>query len=79
MGLTRAWLTAGASAVIASRWPVSDDSGDLFSEVYSAPFRSGSRGSFSRALQRAQIATLRGGGPGARLSHWAAYFCIERN
>jgi len=34
MGLTRAWLAAGAGAVIASRWSVPDDSGTFFLTLY---------------------------------------------
>ena len=34
LGLTRAWLTAGARSVVASRWPTPDDSGPLFDTFY---------------------------------------------
>ncbi len=35
IGLSRAWLLAGASAVIVSAWPTPDDSGQFFSAFYS--------------------------------------------
>ena len=35
VGLSRAWVTAGASAVIVSSWPTPDDSGMFFSSFYS--------------------------------------------
>jgi CHAT domain-containing protein len=34
LGLTRAWLMAGARAVISTAWPVEDSSGDIFSRFY---------------------------------------------
>jgi CHAT domain-containing protein len=79
MGLTRAWLAAGARAVIASRWPVPDNSGELFETLYSSLDARQERGAFARALQQAQIARLRSGGRQASPSYWGAYFCFERN
>jgi CHAT domain-containing protein len=35
LGLTRAWLMAGASGVIATAWPVEDSDGEIFSRFYS--------------------------------------------
>ncbi len=34
LGLTRAWLMAGASSVISSAWPVEDNSGAMFARFY---------------------------------------------
>ncbi len=34
LGLTRAWLMAGASTVISTTWPVEDNSGGIFSRFY---------------------------------------------
>ena len=34
LGLTRAWLLAGASAVISTAWPVEDNSGAMFARFY---------------------------------------------
>jgi len=34
MGLTRAWLMAGASTVISTAWPVEDSSGGIFARFY---------------------------------------------
>jgi CHAT domain-containing protein len=75
MGLTRAWLTAGARAVVASRWPMPDDSGPLFDIFYRSlgPQRSFTPG---EALRRAQAAMLRAGGWRARPRYWAAYFVV---
>jgi CHAT domain-containing protein len=83
MGMTRAWLAAGARAVIVTRWATSDqDSGDLFQPFYErlASVPSSQRGaSFAQFLQQAQLAELRAGGRHANPAYWAAYFCVERN
>lgn len=79
MGMTRAWLAAGARAVIASRWATPDDTGELFQNLYASLDQRPSRGCFGRALRTAQLAHLRAGGWRARPSYWAAYFCLERN
>ena len=34
LGLTRAWLMAGASTVISTTWPVEDNSGGIFARFY---------------------------------------------
>jgi CHAT domain-containing protein len=34
LGLTRAWLMAGASTVISTTWPVEDNSGGIFTRFY---------------------------------------------
>ncbi len=83
MGMTRAWLAAGARAVIATRWAIGDrGDGELFQAFYdrlsSFP---GSRygGSFAQVLQQAQLTEVRAGGRRANPAYWAAYFCVERN
>jgi CHAT domain-containing protein len=75
MGLTRAWLAAGAGAVIASHWPTPDDSGELFLSLYRhlSPER---KVDSAAALQMAQIAMLRGGGWRASPRYWGAYFVL---
>jgi CHAT domain-containing protein len=82
MGMTRAWLAAGARAVIATRWPTPDqDGGGIFPSFYNLYFRRRERGpiSFGALLRDAQLAELRAGGARGEPSHWAAYFCVERN
>jgi CHAT domain-containing protein len=83
MGMTRAWLAAGARAVIVTRWAMTDqDDGELFRNFYehlSALRRSQHRRSFAQLLQEAQLTELRAGGRRANPAHWAAYFCVERN
>jgi CHAT domain-containing protein len=83
MGMTRAWLAAGARAVIVTRWATTDQNdGELFQSFYdrfSSSPDSSHRRSFAQFLQQAQIAELRAGGRRANPANWAAYFCVERN
>jgi len=82
MGMTRAWLAAGARAVIATRWPTPDDNTELFSFFYESLHsfaRSAEPYRFARALQRAQIMQLRTGGRHSGPACWGAYFCVARN
>jgi CHAT domain-containing protein len=70
MGFARAWISAGASSVVASLWPLTDDSGAFFESFYSARL---SGHSTSKSLQTAQTAMIRGQGWRAEPRHWAAY------
>lgn len=83
MGLTRAWLTAGARSVIVTRWAMADqDAGQLFPSFYErlhALQGFPTRKSFAQVLQQAQLNELRAGGRRANPAYWAAYFCVERN
>jgi CHAT domain-containing protein len=79
LGLTRAWLMAGASAVVASLWPVIDDSGDFFQEFYRDLQQHGahlSSATVAEAIRNAQIRMIRAGGWRAEPRYWAAYFVI---
>lgn len=79
LGLTRAWLMAGTQAVVASLWPVDDNSGALFSVYYQTLQALDGDDSFwnaAQALRKAQTGAL--GQPGGRThpSHWSTYFVI---
>ena len=73
MGLTRAWLAAGARAVVASHWPTPDDTGTLFVNFY-RHFREAPDAGPAAALQKAQLDLLRAGGWRANPQYWATYF-----
>ncbi len=77
MGLTRAWLEAGAHSVAASLWPVPDDSGELLFSFYGA-LRSKNT-TPSAALQTAQVESLRSGSWRADPRYWASYFIAGRD
>ncbi len=81
MGLSRAWLLAGASAVVVSAWPTPDDSGRFFSSFYSH-FDGVSSGTLAEraalALQRAQVEMEHGDGYRSSPKFWAAYSVISK-
>ncbi len=69
LGLTRAWQTAGARAIVSTGWPVSDSTGAIFSSFYrylhDVPP--------AEALRRSQVDMLRSGSWRASPAYWAAY------
>jgi CHAT domain-containing protein len=79
MGLTRAWLLAGARAVVGSRWPVPDDSGDLFRSFYAhlAASKNG-RSGLSYALQQAELDMLRSGQWRSDPRYWGAFYLLAK-
>jgi CHAT domain-containing protein len=76
LGLTRAWLAAGARAVLASRWPVPDDSGPFFAAFYRNFGRL--RQNPAAALRAAQMELASAGGWRAEPRYWAAYFVMGK-
>jgi CHAT domain-containing protein len=80
VGLSRAWLLAGASAVIVSAWPTPDDSGQFFSTFYSH-FQKTSGPMAQRAavaLQQTQSDMQGSTGYRSDASFWAAYSIISK-
>lgn len=65
LGLTRAWLMAGAAGVLSTMWPVEDSSGEIFSRFY----RYYPADSAAEALRKSQVEML-GRVPPAQ---WASY------
>src|SRR5207302_4274817 len=57
MGLTRAWLMAGAGAVVATGWSTPDDVGVFFGRFYRGLQHAETRDP-AAALQAAQIETI---------------------
>lgn len=68
-GLTRAWQMAGASAVLATSWPVRDSNGDIFAHFYNHLKQVPA----AEALRRSQIEMLDSGTWQAAPAYWAAY------
>ena len=75
MGLTRAWLAAGARAVVSSRWPTPDEDGPLFKTLY-RNLRTGRRADPGEALRTAQLEMIRSEGWHAQPRYWGAYYLI---
>lgn len=69
LGLTRAWLAAGADAVLATGWPVEDSRGDLLPVFY----REISKVSAAEALRRSQVAMIHSGTWQSAPGYWAAF------
>jgi CHAT domain-containing protein/tetratricopeptide (TPR) repeat protein len=83
-GLSRAWLLAGASAVVASTWPIPDDGGHFFDSFYRhlAVDKRSSAASVPKlaaaALAAAQNEMRNAGGNQQSSSFWAAYTVMSK-
>jgi CHAT domain-containing protein len=75
-GLTRAWLVSGASAVVATHWPIADDSGEILAEMYGVlrdnPGPITASG-VAKALQLAQIRMARSTDWRSDPAYWSAF------
>jgi CHAT domain-containing protein len=69
LGLTRAWLLAGAGAVLSTGWPVKDSNGEIFASFY----RSLRDASAAEALRRSQVEMIGSGTWRAAPAYWASY------
>jgi CHAT domain-containing protein len=82
LGLTRAWLLAGARVVVGSRWPTPDDTGELFQSFYQH-FRD-LKGETDRtravacALRAAQLDMLRSGTWRSSTWYWSAFYALGK-
>ena len=75
LGLTRAWLSAGAQSVLASRWDTPDEDGDLFHAFYQS-LSGQSQLDSPQALRAAQLAMILAGGWRGQPRYWGAYFVV---
>ncbi|HWC95733.1 MAG TPA: CHAT domain-containing protein [Candidatus Sulfopaludibacter sp.] len=75
LGLTRAWLAAGAHTVIGSHWTTPDDTGVLFSALYRR-WRGRDGPDAAEALRLAQVEMLRSGDWRAQPRYWGAYLAV---
>jgi CHAT domain-containing protein len=75
MGLTRAWLAAGAGAVAATHWPTPDGTGALLRSLY-RHLREDPAAGPAAALGKAQVEMLHAGGWRGRPQYWGAYFVV---
>jgi CHAT domain-containing protein len=78
MGLTRAWIGAGARSVLATRWDIPDEAGaTIMVEFYRTLRNSPERGP-AFALQQAQSRFLESRVSGNGPQVWGAYFVLGR-
>ncbi|HTS61508.1 MAG TPA: CHAT domain-containing protein [Candidatus Acidoferrales bacterium] len=75
LGLTRAWLVAGASSVVASRWPTTDDNGALFASLYRNLSSRTGMGA-AAALRQAQLEMIGSRSWRSNPGYWGAYFAM---
>ena len=75
LGLTRAWLAAGARTVIASNWATPDETGSLFRALYRNLSANANLGP-SAALRAAQLEMIHSGDWRALPRYWGAYFAV---
>ena len=78
MGLTRAWMGAGADNVLATRWPGPDDGGIFFVHFYENLKASPEKGA-AYALRQASRQGVEAGGWRANPQFWASYFLTSVN
>jgi CHAT domain-containing protein len=72
MGLTRAWIGAGAGAVLATQWDIPDAAAQSFMEAFYRSLRTTAKFDPALALQQAQLENLR------NPQNWAGYFLLSR-
>jgi CHAT domain-containing protein len=77
LGLTRAWLTAGASQVVSTLWPVGDDTAYFYSEFHDALAKGGTLDA-ARALRETQLRCIRQAGHRGKPTYWAAHALLAR-
>jgi CHAT domain-containing protein len=81
-GLSRAWLLAGADAVVASYWPIADDSGELLSFMYEELSKKPgpiTASAVAASLQAAQSRVREFGGWRADPAYWAAFAVVGKD
>jgi CHAT domain-containing protein len=83
LGLSRAWLMAGASTVVGSLWPTPDDSGQLFQRFYSHLGSEAGGRQITRvaadALRSAQIEMVRSVSWRSEPRYWGAFYVIGKD
>jgi CHAT domain-containing protein len=79
LGLTRAWLTAGSRQVLATLWPVPDESTAFFQTFHeSLAAAEAYPNTAAAALRAAQLASLKKGGAAAEPRQWAGHVLLAR-
>ncbi len=78
MGLTRAWIGAGAMSVMATHWDIPDDSAQSLLTDFYRSLKTSPDGGTAGALRHAQLAALNMPGARQHPQQWAGYFLLSR-
>ena len=78
MGLTRAWIGAGARSVLATRWDIPDEAGARIMIEFYRTFRAWPERGPAFALQQAQSGVLKSRVSANTAQVWGAYFVLGR-
>jgi CHAT domain-containing protein len=78
MGLTRAWIGAGARAVLSTRWDVPDETAQTLMVNFYLALGEDTHGNPATALREAQLAALHSSGTDRQPLRWAGYFLLSR-
>jgi CHAT domain-containing protein/tetratricopeptide (TPR) repeat protein len=76
MGLTRAWLAAGAGEVLATRWPTRDEDSDGLIGSFYLHLLASRDGDIPEALREARQDMIARGGWRAEPRYWSSFFLI---
>jgi len=76
MGLTRAWLAAGAGEVLATRWPTRDEDGSGLIGSFYLHLLASPDGNIPKALREAREDMIARGGWRAEPRYWSSFFLI---
>jgi len=76
MGLTRAWIGAGAASVLATQWDISDDDSENLMTAFYRALRSNLGQGVAGALRQAQLAALHA--DRSKVARWAGHYVLSR-
>lgn len=77
MGLTRAWIGAGAKAVMSTQWDVPDDAAESLMATFYSALKADPQHSAAFALRQAQLSELQK--ERASVAKWAGYSLLSRS
>jgi CHAT domain-containing protein len=78
MGLTRAWIGAGAGSVLATQWDIPDEGGAAMMVEFYRALRLNPAAGPAGALQQAQLRLMHSHRAGSTPAVWAAYFLVGK-
>ena len=76
MGLTRAWIGAGAGSVLATQWDIPDDDAQSLITTFYRALRNAPQKGIAAALRESQLSSLRVAR--GNVGKWAGYYLLSR-